>query len=420
MKISLLTFMATLALGYTIYLLNPQFLQFERNYYQVVPKPPKAPAAHFKNKESSCQPVAQYQYSENRHGFAANTTPSIKAQIKHHWSPFNLDIHSASKATPLIDDSGVYVGNDSGWFYKLNHSGQVLWSFYIPGSLNGIHSTAAVDEAKVYVAAYNGFLYALDKDNGDLVWATSVGDYVGASSLLADGALFISAETYHPEGLLAKIDCNSGKILWVSEWLGGHSHSSPTFDQQHGQVLVGSNSGRFFAFASDDGRTLWKTQLGGPIKGTASLKDGIAYVSSWDKHLHAIDTQKGEKLWSLFMGGRIQTSLSLVPDSSIGITNNKMGEIVGIDLKKGVILWRLIHGDTNSMSSVLITPGPNKKNPYLAWARCKNTELCTLNAESGQLLQQLSLPGTFTSVPYAYKNQIWISLDKNAGLVVLE
>ena len=48
------------------------------------------------------------------------------------------------------------------------------------------------------------------------IWfGNPVADYIGASPLLAGGFLYISAETSHPDGLVAKIDCNTGKTLWV-------------------------------------------------------------------------------------------------------------------------------------------------------------------------------------------------------------
>ncbi len=400
---------------------NPRFLSYRGNYYKIVSSPPISPAALLRPLKSSCIATAQYRYDVKRTGVAPSTAqPKSKVNIVEKISPLNVDIHGASKSSPTVDDSGIYVGSDTGWFFKMDHDGKPLWSFYVPGSNNGIHGSAAVDDKKVYIGTYNGFIYALDKTNGDLIWANPVGDYIGASPLLADGAVFITAETGHPDGLIAMLDCNTGQTQWVSKWLGGHSHSSPSFDSVNGVVLAGANSGRFFAFDSQTGKVVWEKQLKGQIKGTPMIWDGTVYFSSWDRSYHAFDIKTGDERWSTFMGGRIQTSLSLVPDANIGVTNTKVGDVVGLNLTDGEIMWRLRHGDRNHMFSVLITKDPDRQGEYLAWSRCKTFQLCTLDAKTGRLLNNIDLPGSFTSVPFAWNNRVYISLDKNQGLIILE
>ncbi len=404
-----------------IYLNNPKFLMYQSQYYEIINKPYVSDSALLSPLKSSCQATSQYRYNEARTGVAPSSAkPKAKVKVIQHYFPFNVDIHGASKSSPTVDDSGVYLGSDTGWFWKLDHDGQKIWSFYVPGSKNGIHGSAALDDKKVYIATYNGFIYALDKNNGQLVWANPVGQYVGASPLLADGSLYIAAETSHPDGLLAKLDCNTGQTLWVSEWLGGHSHSSPSYSKKSEALLVGANSGRFFSIANSDGTTLWKEQFKGQIKGTPLVWDGTAYFSSWDKYYHAYDIKTGKERWSTFMGGRNQTSLTLVPGSKVGIANSKVGEIVGLNLEDGEILWRLRHGDRNHQFSVLVTEDPDRAGEFLAWSRCKEFQLCTLDAKTGKLINNIDLPGSFTSVPFAWKNRIYISLDRDQGLIILE
>lgn len=420
-KIHALLFTLTLLVVVLSYLQNPQLIHFSRDYFKVVDRPPISEAVRYKELETNCKSTTQYRYDEKRTGAApGDATPKAKAKIIKKIYPLNVDIHGASKSSPTVDDTGVYVGSDTGFFLKMNHDGEVVWKFYVPGSNNGIHGSAALDEKKVYIGAYNGFIYALDKMTGELVWANPVSDYIGASPLLAGGALYITAETRHPNGLVVKLDCNTGETHWVSEWMGGHSHSSPAYDATNNIILAGANSGRFFALDADTGETAWKTQLKGQVKGTPMIWDGTAYFSSWDRSYHAYDIKTGKERWSQFMGGRIQTSLSLVPGANIGITNTKVGDITGINLTDGEILWRLRHGDSNHMFSVLITKDPDRPGEYLAWSRCKTYQLCVLDGKTGKLLNNTDLPSSFTSVPFAWKNRIYISLDKNQGLIILE
>ncbi|MCJ8277240.1 MAG: PQQ-like beta-propeller repeat protein [Bdellovibrionales bacterium] len=216
------------------------------------------------------------------------------------------------------------------------------------------------------------------------------------------------------------LNCNTGETQWVSQFLGGHSHSSTAFDKENNQILVGANSGRFYAFNDDDGSTNWELQLKGQIKGTPMIYNGTAYFGSWDKNYHAVETLTGKIKWSKFMAGRIQTSLTKVPGHDIGVTNTKVGEIIGLDLNNGDILWRLGHGDRNHQFSILVTHNDDKNLPYLDWSRCKQNQLCILNPITGKLVRNFTLPGPFTSVPYAYKDKIFIALDDNHGMVILQ
>jgi outer membrane protein assembly factor BamB len=417
----LLVSLSVLIILFLSYLANPNFYSFGNDYEKIVDKAYVAPPTRYKELNSSCSATTQYLYHQDRTGVAPDTArPKAQVSIIHHQRPLNIDIHSASKSTPVVDDSGMYVGSDSGWFWKMDHQGQVIWSLYLPGSDNGIHGTAVVDDKKVYIGAYNGFMYALDKTNGDLVWSVPVGHFIGASPLLANGALYIAAETSHPDGFLAKIDCNTGKSQWVSPWFGGHSHSSPSYDSQNKQLLVGANSGRFYAIDEATGRVNWQVQLTGQIKGTPMVWENKVYFSSWDKYYHAYDLNTGKQVWKQYMGGRVQTSLALVPGVNLGLTNNKVGDIAALNLETGEFQWRLRHGDPNSQFSILITKDPKREDKYLAWSRCKEFQLCVLDAQTGQLIHNLQLPGSFTSVPFAYQDKVFISLDKDKGLVVLQ
>ena len=302
---SLILFLLVLFLSVLIHRIhqaNPRFLNYRQAYFKVVTKPYLAPATHFKKLESQCRATAQYRYNETRKGVAPNTaTPRIKTRILKRQA-LNLGLDNISKSSPIVDDSGVYVGSDTGWFLKLNHDGDIVWRFYIPGS-NGIYGSAALDDKKVYIGADNGFFYALDKTNGDLVWANPVADSIGASALLAGGNLFVSATTSHPDGFMVRLDCNRGETLWVSPWFGGPSHSSPVYDRNNKQVLVGANSGRFYAFHEESGKTAWEMQTHGQIKGTAMIHKDQVFFGSWGKKLLRPGSENQEKELA-FLHGR--------------------------------------------------------------------------------------------------------------------
>ena len=81
--------------------------------------------------------------------------------------------------------------------------------------------------------------------------------------------------------------------------------------------------------------------------------------------------------------------------------------------------WSYRHKDRNHYFSVLATRQPKATNNYYIWSRCDERNLCVLAAKSGQLIRKIRLPGSFTSIPVAYKEKVIIALDDNHGLVIL-
>ena len=144
------------------------------------------------------------------------------------------------------------------------------------------------------------------------------------------------------------------------------------------------------------------------------IHDSQVFFASWSKNYHSLDLKTGKENWQSFMVNQIQTSLTLVPGENIGITNAPIGEIVGINLEDGTIAWRLRHGDRNNQFSVLVTQNPDKQGHYLAWSRCKESQLCTLDAKTGKLIYNMDLPGLLPVCPLPIKNaftSIWMNTE---------
>ncbi len=83
------------------------------------------------------------------------------------------------EATPIVIDGVMYTSGVAGRVYALDAaSGKVLWQFepQVDGKVNRgaccdmVNRGVAVWQGKVYVAAFDGVLYALDATDGKVVW----------------------------------------------------------------------------------------------------------------------------------------------------------------------------------------------------------------------------------------------------------
>ena len=70
---------------------------------------------------------------------------------------------------------------------KLGSSLKPLWTFKAE---EGIHSTAAIADGKVYVGCDDGHLYALDFKTGKKLWAFATEDIVESSPLVHNGRVY--------------------------------------------------------------------------------------------------------------------------------------------------------------------------------------------------------------------------------------
>jgi glucose dehydrogenase len=170
----------------------------------------------------------------------------------------------------------VFVGAWNGVFYALDAvTGQQVWSFtvdYVGGDCNAgppakcrIGSSAAVDVSKnlVFFGAFNGYLYALNATNGQLVWKVLTGDSIAAgyevwaSPSVYNGMVFIGTSSHGdipciPGGSVIAYNELTGQPVWDfndidqstcpggGTCVGGSIWSSLAIDDVNGIVYAGT------------------------------------------------------------------------------------------------------------------------------------------------------------------------------------
>ncbi len=150
----------------------------------------------------------------------------------------------------------------------------VKWQFDVeafegtPGGLKAITSTPAVGYGLVFATAWNGKIYALDQETGDVVWhyrapsAAFLG-IEGSPTLTADGRVIITADK-----TLECLDARDGTVLWSTRLT-----EVPELEMwgsaivANGRVFVGiasvadspcASEGQLVAVDLDTGEVLWR------------------------------------------------------------------------------------------------------------------------------------------------------------------
>jgi outer membrane protein assembly factor BamB len=341
-------------------------------------------------------------------------SPNHKYQLRWKSEPMAIGHYLASKSSPSVDDDNVYVGMDDGVLRALNRrTGELVWSvathsFYTEQERDGdthfgIHGTPAVDDRYVYIGDYDGYLYAIDKQDGTLVWERKLGDSIGASPTIYEGYIYMAVEYATMDGRIFVVNAENGETRWKSPLLGAHAHSSVTIDRDNRLMFVGANNGKLYCFAMDTGTQRWVFAAEGAIKSTAAVADGAVFVTAFDMQLHAVSVDDGSALFTVQMDD-VSLSSPAVFENSV-VFGSHDSRLVSVDDSTGEIQWTF-DTDAPILSSATIIAddgsivfGSRDRHLYILYS-------------DGRLFQKIEVASGISSVPAVVDNEIYLS-DNN-------
>jgi outer membrane protein assembly factor BamB len=217
---------------------------------------------------------------------------------------------SAISSSPAIAADGtVYFGAWDGKLYAVNKNGFVKWTFTAGGYISS--SPAIGADGTVYFGAYDGKVYAVNPD-GSLRWSFSTGDIVTSSPMLgSDGTVYVGSWDFN---LYAINPDGTQKWAFLT---GSYVSSSPALAAD-GTIYVGSWDNKLYA-VNPDGTQKWAFATESAVSGSPAVgPDGTVYVGSWDGKLYAVDPD-GNRLWSYTTDGYIRSSPALAADGTVYI-----------------------------------------------------------------------------------------------------
>ncbi len=168
------------------------------------------------------------------------------------------------------------------------------------------------DKGALYLGSHNGVLYALDADNGRVLWQHRELDAIrappafaaGEASTAASPALVIVASKY---GMVRGLRAVDGKERWKYK-TGDRITGSPAVYRRDGAAyaVVGSYDRHLYVLHARDGRLKWRHRARAGIYSSAALaldhRQPLILFSAWDHALHAVSPKDGSLLFSRFTG----------------------------------------------------------------------------------------------------------------------
>lgn len=244
---------------------------------------------------------------------------------------------------PAVDGGRVYTAAIEGGVRALDlQTGQVLWHFQSDARLGG---GPGVGEGLVVVGGLDGEVIALDASSGAEKWRAKVANEVIAAPAVGQGRVFVRSN----DGRVTAFDAASGERRWF--WsrelppLTVRGNDAPALGP--GVLFVGNDDGTTSMLAVEDGRLIWdvpvaqaegRTELDrmADVDGTPVLEGGTVFATSYKRRTVAIDGPNGRPVWVAEHGGAGRPAVA--GDRLVVV--EPTGGVFGLDKQTGAALWQ--------------------------------------------------------------------------------
>jgi outer membrane protein assembly factor BamB len=202
---------------------------------------------------------------------------------------------------PFVVSGFVYVGSNDGHVYALNaDNGALIWKYPRKGQVGAVDSRPQASGPLVYVGSDDHYVYALNSRTGARVWRFKTEARVRSSPLLAGGTVFVGSD----DGNLYALRADDGALMW-SLPLGGPVESSPVFSNTgdsstplDDRMMYVVGGGYFWAINPGTRAVSWRYWLGGLVtsRPVVSPDNTTVYVGGAG-YLYAFNAKHGRLEW---------------------------------------------------------------------------------------------------------------------------
>lgn len=184
----------------------------------------------------------------------------------------------------------------------------------------------------IYLVSLDHHVYALDMQEGDLVWDFEAEGSLVGTPALSNGLLYVGSF----DRKLYAIDVQTGRASWhfeASNWIWG----SPLV--QGGVVYFGDLDGYVYVRNAQSGAEVWTFEAEGEIRATPLLADGVLYVGTGAKNVYALEAETGTQLWKQATDGPIYSQIHLQDGLLLVSPLKAKVKLIALDPEGGAQRW---------------------------------------------------------------------------------
>jgi outer membrane protein assembly factor BamB len=294
---------------------------------------------------------------------------------------------------PVVGDGRVYAAAVDGGVRALDlQTGKTIWHYPSKLRLSGGPGTG---DGLVVIGGLDGQVIALDAATGTEKWQAKVPAEVIAAPAIGLGSVFVRSN----DGHVTAFDASTGERRWF--W----TYDVPVLSLRGndavvlgpGYVFSGNDDGTVTALSAVDGHTLWTLPVGSQegrseldrladVDGTPVLEGSTIYATSFKKQTVAIDAPTGRGIWASQFGGVGRLGVA----SDRLIVADPAGSVYALDKSNGASLWQQPALARRLLTSPVVQGDyavVGDYDGYLHWMKLDTGELAARARVSGDALR---------------------------------
>jgi outer membrane protein assembly factor BamB len=258
-------------------------------------------------------------------------------------------------ATPCVGDDGtIYQGSDAKKMLALTPEGKVLWALDTDGDAD---TGPAISADGTVVFAAGRMVYGVSR-HGQVIWRFAAKRKVfSAPAIDASGRVFVASQDHHVYALGA-----DHRAIWSVD-LGADVDGAPAVGDDQG-VFVGTDGDEIVRLDGDDGRIVWRTNVGGYARGTLAIArngDVLAGIYGPAPRQVRLRAEDGALVGSYAVqgtgarefgvhGGALEDPLGTL------VFGTQADDVLAVDAN-GKLLWRVVTGGDVDAPVTLLSDG---------------------------------------------------------------
>ena len=297
-----------------------------------------------------------------------------------------------AELSPCIADGKVFIGLGENLYALDSQNGSLLWKFQANSS---IRDSPAFSQGIVY-ASFQGHLYALNATTGKTIWKQFIKP-TGAPTIVGN-------TLYVCNGSIVALDKFTGSLIWKSSV---PNMAICRLAVAYGKVFVmfikfpnGVNVWGIAAFDRYTGAYLWNFTIEGTFgsdRTPIAIANGMVFAS-FGSGLYALNAKDGTLIWHI---PNFAYPMFSIAYGKLFVADDK--SVVALDISSGSLIWNYTTSDWVSIPSVA-----DGKVIF----GCSNGEIYILDANTGSKISAYGTNNQYWSAPSIAYGKIYIVTER--------
>lgn len=265
---------------------------------------------------------------------------------------------------------------------------KVKWTFKTQGTIRG---SSVIDGSYIYFGSADGYLYALNKINSDLLWKFNTQGAIAGAPAVAGTRVYIASR----DNYIYSVDTRTGKLTWTFKT---QPLLNPSFLQWDyftaapviagDKLLAASGDGYLYALNNNNGKLLWKFKTNGRVRATALVVKNTVYQPSSDGFVYVIDLNSGKLKWTFETEGATLDSKKFgfdrnsiytqpVLENNLLLFGSRDGNVYAVDINTHQQKWKFNYDNTWAMGIA-----SDNDAVFVNWST--NNVACAIDLQTGK------------------------------------